>query len=293
MRSGKMLTLSLPFYVSKNPGIHFGSNITPKSLPEEVRFLTKSTQGKSKLVPQILKTIQDELAFMLPENFANTSWWKQLQTFGHLHRVGNDSKWRPIFVKLQAAIEEAARRLSEPERQQLVFRDHYTHTSLPASPLCEITENDMHPDIANDPNRKETVNARVRIMANILKQGIPVHSIYSKGGLQRRTEEAQERYKRNLTRYSNLYDRELLREILPEDNGATAIFQSKDAQETAVFMIEATQANKEGTHWKIHLTPWSSEAPRAMIEKVKRFKENYQISLLPANRTVIPSGSVI
>jgi hypothetical protein len=224
----------------------------------------KMTQPESpstedtRLIRLVLQTIKEEFPQMLPQGFTETDWWQELERVGYLQRSGEDKIWRPVFVGLQAAIEAALLLLHKKGEVKLMA--HITQTDLPSSPLCEIDAKDMHPDIYADPARRNTVYARITVMANILQAQIPVVVYYSHDGLMRRSSEGQAKYKANRTNYPNLKDCPMQGKILPQDSGATVMFKSTSSPARGFFTIASLQATTLGNHWQLCLD--SARVPR-------------------------------
>lgn len=260
------------------------ASITAAGFIAKMYVIKNEMQAKElALVKLVLNTVKEDFSHMLPKGVVDSEDWRHLEQNGFIYKIGDDKELRPIFVNLQGAIEAAILLLHQQGKINLIM--HATHTDLPSSPICEIGPNDMHPDIASDPKRRETVYNRTVIMANMLKADIPVEVIYSEGGLLQRSPEAQQRYKDNVTQYSNLDSHELGEKVRTEESGATAIAASEGSpqQSKIFFSISAAQAIKLGSSWGLCLDgvskPRSSYTAK-LLEERRGFSQRHQLDNL-------------
>lgn len=161
----------------------------------------------------------------------------------HISEFGSD-QLRVKFVHAQASIEHVlACALVLGDIKNLIG---VIHTPNPATPLCTKVENLddqlLDPSIRYDLEKLLTIQSRAIIVRQYLEQGGKLYIAYPKGGLEKRTQEQQDIYCTELTKYADrLFDSVLsCSEMDPQYVGATYFF--KDQDDIYAFSIKASQA---------------------------------------------------
>lgn len=230
----------LPLIIGSISAFCFFSSSSPDDLINKIHSNMSYKLESSKEIPGLSPSeFEANKAEMLKLN-------KKLLKDGFVEMHGPDSLRRPIFVGWQIAFENVIASLLALD--QLHSFDGYIHTPMPATPLCtkgDISKELVAPEIANDPARRATVEARPITIRLILNCGGRMHILYPKVGKNKRTPEQQEIYKQELARYSDiLFDQPLgiTTEELPADLiGATYFFIDKKGNEF-FFSMKMTQA---------------------------------------------------
>lgn len=156
------------------------------------------------------------------------------------------------------------------------------HTPTPSTPLCTEVENLdiqlLDESIRYDLEKLLTVRARTVILRDFLSRGGNVYVAYPKGGLEKRSRDQQEVYKRELANYADvLFDSMLsCSDMEPDKIGATYFFRTISG-EVFLFSIKAKQANdpKDYSEWGL----WMGEIDNPVI----RERANEILDYLEAN----------
>lgn len=190
-------------------------------------------------------------------------------------QTGSDAKLRPDFVNAQAVVEQLiAAMLSDGRIKRSVG---IIHTPAPPTPLCtegEISQGLVHPSIAHDKKRVETVTERPSILRDYLKSGGRLFAAFPKDGRSKRTSEQLAIYDRLRAEYS----RDLKQAFLNTDQlesdmiGATYLFQMNDGSWMA-FSIKSRQANdpKDKSEWAMWLGKMSDPQIAERVKEIDRF----------------------
>lgn len=238
------------------------SAIIPSSASAQNTQLSPSTSHQDKYI----KTLFDEIRTSISqsEEYAQTREaislaLDELHKTGHLVGKGTDAEHRPVFVGLQAVIENV---LSIHLQERTVTHlSGVIHTPMPTTPLCtevkaQVTTALAHDSIVNDPNRRQTIVSRAQIVREFLTRGGALYVAYPKGGLEKRTEEQQKIYNAaRLTFYIGLVDIQLEKDLPTDMVGATYVVKTKDGNKL-FFAIKASQANAPKTEdqaWELWL----------------------------------------
>lgn len=197
---------------------------------------------------------------------------------GRFEGEGADLQMRPIFVGLQAAIEQTLTRLLATG--EIAWAHGIIHTPTPATPCCmeaQVSPGLIDPQIEADPDRLATVVSRASIVRSYLAAGGTLTIAYPAAGIEQRSPEQRSIYKQLLESYpDHAYNLPLLCEELDFDAiGATYIFEDGQ-KERFLFSIRAPQANAPSDEqlWVL----WFGSVEEPVIEqRVKNI--NYKLTL--------------
>lgn len=169
---------------------------------------------------------------------------KRFSVEGILELEGPDAEVRPIFVAIEAMMEEA---LSLELHHTIASLVGVIHTPMPATPLCTegaLSPGLVHPSMEQDPLRLLTTLSRASTVRNLLHRGGDLYVAYPKEGYFQRTKLQQEIYEEALKTFAgHLFDRPLnLGSLPPELTGALYLFTDTEGNK-GVFAIQMTQAN--------------------------------------------------
>lgn len=203
-------------------------------LEERVFSTIRNTEIVPGISPETLADLKGEI----------TQNWMTLKEGGVVTTYGPDSDVRPVYVALQAMIEQSlAKELNTSIRNLKAF----IHTPMPATPLCMegyISPELIHPSLHQDEKRLSTVKTRATVIRDFLFQGGDLYVVYPKGGFEKRTEVQRTIYKKELEKHpDHLFDRPLKGDSIPDELiGATYLFEDFDGVQY-IFSIQMTQAN--------------------------------------------------
>jgi len=152
------------------------------------------------------------------------------------------------------------------------------HAPTPTSSLCtafdQVDRGLLAPSIRSDSQKYFTVKSRAHTVRQYLHKGGELYVVYSKDGLQRRTEKQQKVYLNELASFSgNLCDCPLsTSRISDEMIGALYLFENKDGKRFA-FSIKSKQPNdpRELSEWGIWLGPIDSQIVHDRVSAVMEY----------------------
>jgi hypothetical protein len=205
------------------------------------------------------------------------------------HKIsqGSDAEQRPIFVGLQAKIEQAlALLLGEGEINVIGV----IHTPQPATPLCTgadpvTLDAAVAPEIRTDPRRLQTVLTRQEIIRAYLAAGgvlVAAYDANCRSGPQGRSEAQLQIFEALKQQHPHLldYPLTLTSEFPLAMSGATYVARDREGNE-CVFSIRAYQAKtpKDGAPWGLWLGPKDHPAIQLRFKEVGEFLANHGLSL--------------
>lgn len=215
--------------------------------------------------------VENELANYEGTLSKDSDQWLELKEKGFISQTGDDETCRAKFVGLQAAVEKAILSMLIDEVISIDDLLHVIHTPMTATPLCFVGKNqDIDPAIVRDPARLATVTQRQLLIMALLKLQAKLVAVYEKGGLEKRSEEGQQRYKELLAQHPNLSELVLEQPLAADQIGATAFVQNNG--QTYAYSIgayQAAEAVKGNKTWSFTLGPVSKENVKTMIAQRK------------------------
>lgn len=191
--------------------------------------------------------------------------WNELVEKGVLEVTATDKEVRPYFVALQGIIEHV---LACELNKSVKSLTGVIHTPMPATPLCtegNVSKELVDATIEDDPLRLFTVKARTTIIRDYLFQGGDLYIVYPQEGINKRNENQQQIYRKELENYpSHLFDRPLDCASIDNDLiGAFYLFKNAEGKVFA-FAIKMTQANSPQDLGSFGL--WFGEVDKSPIQ---------------------------
>lgn len=160
-----------------------------------------------------------------------------LRKSSEIQIAGTDEKTRPIAVSFQKAFEQSVLDMIDEEQVSQVAA--IIHTRKPTTPLCnpqgKALPQTMHPDMKCDPKRCKTIQDRtVTLREMAKKESLDLYVAYLEDGLQRRSQEEQKIYRKELSNPANtsLKDAPLTCSTMPDEIvGASYILKTRRGNE--------------------------------------------------------------
>ncbi|WP_448216385.1 hypothetical protein [Endozoicomonas sp. 2B-B] len=189
--------------------------------------------------------------------------------------AGSDEFTRPIAVSFQKTFEQSL--MNMLDEALLSHATAIIHTRKPTTPLCnpvgKALRQTMSASMQDDPHRVKTIQDRTFTLRRMAQKGSPVelYVAYTKGGLDKRSPEEQQIYKKevNNTANSSLRDKEMTCTEMPDEIvGASYLLTTKRGN-TLFFSTNGTQAADAAGSivWRF----WFGSLKDASVEK--RYKE--------------------
>lgn len=199
---------------------------------------------------------------------------KRFTEEGILELEGPDREIRPVFVAIQAMMEEA---LSLELHLSITSLMGVIHTPMPATPLCtegSLSPGLVHQSVEEDPFALIMTLSRASTVRNFLYRGGDLYCAYPKEGLHQRTELQKAIYSKALNIYAgHLFDRPLdLDHLPPELTGAFYLFTDTEGNK-GVFAIQITQANNPLDNGRYTIWFGSLNTP-PILERIRLIKES-------------------
>lgn len=204
----------------------------------------------------------------------------QLKNQSYYIENGNDDI-RVKFVGSQGAIEHVL--ACSQALQEVHSLVGAIHTPTPPTPLCIRLKDDFAKDLLDSSlvhnlDKLLTVRSRAETIRQYLHSGALLYAIYPKGGLEKRTEDEQTVYKKEVQKHpTRLIDSVLeCTEMDPDMVGATYLFKDKNDNQYS-FSIKARQINhvQKQAEWGIWLGAISNPIVKKRVDLIFNYlKEN-------------------
>lgn len=212
-------------------------------------------------------------------NNINTA-WDAISAEGTYAASGADSIYRPVFVNLQAIIEQNI--ANALQSGKILGAVGVIHTPTPATPLraddINIQKGLVTEAIANDPNRLKTVEKRPAIIRKFLNEGGLLIAAYPESALEKDIV-GIDNFNNIAAQYDNLLDRPV--QSFPADKtGATYVVAEADGSLTA-FSLQAYQSNQPATErsWGMWFGDIKQEKIADRINDIEDYLKSENIDL--------------
>jgi hypothetical protein len=209
--------------------------------------------------------------------------WRQILAQNESTFSGDDSVCRPIFVNLQAYIEEIFAELLEEGKIKTAVG--IIHTPQPATPLCtggQITPGLVTDAISQDPERLATVLKRPNIVRKFLGAGGTLVTAYPEVGRSQRSAEQLAIFDGLKAQYpQHLLDKPLAIDALPRGvSGATYIVEDQQGNKS-MFSIMAEQANVQqpSADWGIWFGSINKPKIKERLSALEPFLSQHELIL--------------
>lgn len=199
------------------------------------------------LTVEFEKVVYEKIEAISEKNEQIKQLWHDVIANKKVKKEGSDEKNRPLFVNLQAIVENAVTSFLEEKRIKCSIG--VIHTPTPATPLRTnpapmVEEGLVKEEIANDPKRLQTVTDRATIIREYLDKKGELFSVYETDVDNQGNKIAgMDIFYHYEAEYENLHGIKL-KTFEQKFTGATYIFGNEEMN-SLMFSLKAYQANQE------------------------------------------------